>query len=341
MTEHPPSRIKSDVDFDKDGRQTGFLRLAHSVNSSAYGHIPIPIAVFRNGEGPTALLMGGSHGDEWEGQVALCNLIRTLDPARIKGRVIVLPAANLPASLAGARVSPIDAGNLNRLYPGVRDGTPTEQIAYYIEHELLRRADIVFDMHSGGSSLMYVPSISVRRAVGPKLLETGLAAVKAMASPLVYVSLDAVGGDQTITGAASRQGVLNLGSELGGSNHLTPRTLRIAERAVRNLLVFMGILPAKDRIEPDEPGRAVEVGANALVFAPENGVFEPLVELGDVVEAGQPAARLHTPETPWAEPTLVTFPKGGFVLAKRIPGRTVRGDCLFQLATPSDILEKV
>jgi predicted deacylase len=103
----------------------------------------------------------------------------------------------------------------------------------------------------------------------------------------------------------------------------------------------MGILPPEDRIEPDEPGRAVEIGADALVFAPDNGVFEPLVELGDSVEAGQPAARLHTPETPWAEPVLVTFPKGGFVLAKRVPGRTVRGDCLFQLATLSAILDAV
>ncbi|MGH7102072.1 MAG: deacylase, partial [Acetobacteraceae bacterium] len=97
------SRIVSEVDFDQDGKQTGFLRLFHSVHTSAYGFIPIPIVVVRNGEGPTALFISGNHGDEYEGQVALCNLARSLGPAQIKGRVIILPAANLPASLAGRR----------------------------------------------------------------------------------------------------------------------------------------------------------------------------------------------------------------------------------------------
>jgi len=132
------SRIVTEVDFEKNGRQHGFLRLFHSVHSSAYGFIPIPIVVLKNGDGPTALLASGTHGDEYEGQVALCNLVKSLDPARIQGRVIILPAANFPAAMAGRRTSPIDEGNLNRLFPGDADGTVTEQIAYHIEHELVR-----------------------------------------------------------------------------------------------------------------------------------------------------------------------------------------------------------
>src|SRR5579875_2880790 len=153
-----PSKIVPEVDFDKPGAQYGYLRLFHSVHSSAYGFIPIPIVVLGHGEGPTALFISGTHGDEYEGQVALCNLARSLRPEAIRGRVILLPAANLPAAVAGRRTSPVDDGNLNRLYPGDPDGTPSEQIAFYIEHELVARADIVVDLHSGGSSLMYVPS---------------------------------------------------------------------------------------------------------------------------------------------------------------------------------------
>ena len=52
------------------------------------------------------------------------------------------------------------------------------------------------------------------------------------------------------------------------------------------------------------------------------GLFEPLVELGDMVQAGQPAARVHLPETPWAEPVTAHFARDGFVLCKRVPGRT-------------------
>src|SRR5271165_1445106 len=63
------SRIVPEVDFEQNGRQHGFLRLFHSVHSSAYGFIPIPVVVLRNGDGPTALLVSGTHGDEYEGQV--------------------------------------------------------------------------------------------------------------------------------------------------------------------------------------------------------------------------------------------------------------------------------
>src|ERR1700712_15851 len=155
--------LVAEVDFDAPGAQYGFVRLFHSVHRSAYGFIPLPMVVLQNGTGPTALFVSGTHGDEYEGQVALCNLARSLRPEAIQGRVILLPAANLPAALAGRRTSPIDDGNLNRLFPGDPDGSVTEQIAWFVEHELVARADMVVDLHSGGSSLMYVPSALMMR----------------------------------------------------------------------------------------------------------------------------------------------------------------------------------
>ena len=97
------TKIFTDVDYDRDGKQVGYLHLPHSVTRSAYGTIAIPVAVVRNGAGPTAFFMAGNHGDEYEGQVALCNLVREMKPDRIKGRIIILPAANLPAAMAGTR----------------------------------------------------------------------------------------------------------------------------------------------------------------------------------------------------------------------------------------------
>jgi len=328
------SRIAAEVDFTRNGQQNGYLRLFHSVHSSAYGFIPIPIVVLKNGDGPTALLVSGTHGDEYEGQVALCNLAKSLDPARIKGRVIILPAANFPAAVAGRRTSPIDEGNLNRLFPGDPDGTVTQQIAYHIEHELVPLADLVCDLHSGGSSLMYVPAALMGGYSREGDNSKGLAALKAFASPLSYVIEANQGGDRTLSGGAIRQGVLALGTELGGSGHVTRAAVRIAERGVNNLLVHLGILPDDERIALDGPQRFLEVGGSEYyTYAPDNGLYEPLVDLGDIIRAGQPAARIHFPETPWAEPVTAHFTRDGFVLCKRIPGRTMRGDCLFHLGT--------
>jgi len=328
------SRIVAEVDFAANGRQQGFLRLPHSVHSSAYGFLPIPIVVLKHGDGPTALFVSGTHGDEYEGQVALCNLAKSLDPARIQGRVIILPAANFPAAIAGRRTSPIDEGNLNRMFPGDPDGTVTQQIAYYIEHDLIPLADLVCDLHSGGSSLMYAPAAMLGGYARDADNAKGLAALKAFASPLSYVVEANQGGDRTLSGGAIRHGVLAMGTELGGSGHVTRAAVRIAERGVNNLLVHLGILPEHDRQALDGPQRFLEVGgADYYVYAPENGLYEPLVDLGDMVQAGQAAAHIHFPETPWAEPVTAHFARDGFVLCKRIPGRTMRGDCLFHLGT--------
>src|SRR6188472_2730476 len=97
----PTNPITATVPFDADGAHHGFLRLPHSRDDSAWGSVMIPITVVRNGDGPTALLTGANHGDEYEGPIALQALTHELDPAEIRGRVIIVPFMNTPAFRAG------------------------------------------------------------------------------------------------------------------------------------------------------------------------------------------------------------------------------------------------
>lgn len=335
MTERK-SRLVPEVDFAKDGKQTRFIRLFHSTHASAYGFIPIPIVVVKHGEGPTALFSAGNHGDEYEGQIALTNLVQWLTPEKIQGRVIILPMANFPAALAGRRVSPIDDVNMNRIFPGDPDGTVTRQIAHFIDSELVPLADLVIDLHSGGSSLMYVPCALARQSADPAVYARQLAALRAFGAPFTYIQGGAQGqgGDQTLGSGADRRGITSLGTELGGAGTLTPAGLAIAERGLRNLLVHMGILDRAEWVEPPVPTRFLDVrGQDYYIYAPEAGLFEPLVELGDMVLPGQKAARIHRPETPWLPPVEISFQAAGMVMCKRVPARSQRGDCLFHLAS--------
>jgi len=328
------TRITSTVDFEKSGRQTGFLRLPHSVHESAYGFIPIPVVCLKNGSGPTILLNSGNHGDEYEGQVTLMKLIRELKAEQIQGRIIFTPAANFPAALAGRRTSPIDGGNLNRSFPGDPDGTPTKVIAHFIEDVLLPLATYAMDLHSGGSSLMYVPSaLGTLHAGEDERNGKTLELLQVFGAPVGFVSRQLMGGDQTLSAAAHRTGVLAIGTEAGGTGTVTPAALRIAEGGVRRVLRHLGIAP--DLKTETSPGtRLMEIGgADYFVYTTEGGLFEPLAELGDEVKAGQPAAAIHFQHTPWREAEIVRFERDGMVLCKRIPGRTERGDCLFHLGT--------
>src|ERR1700744_1492757 len=96
-----PSPISATIAFDVDGAHHGFLRLPYSRDDSAWGSVMIPITVIRNGKGPTALLTGGNHGDEYEGPVALFDLARSLPVTDVSGTIIIVPAMNYPAFQAG------------------------------------------------------------------------------------------------------------------------------------------------------------------------------------------------------------------------------------------------
>ena len=329
------SRISCEIDFERDGKQVGFLRLPHSVHRSAYGWIPIPIACIRNGDGPRVLLIAGNHGDEYEGQIAHAKLLRALQPEDVSGTVIFLTSANFPAANAGTRTSPLDDGNLNRSFPGDPDGTPTQQIAWYIEKVLLPTCDYVLDLHSGGSSLMYVPSANCQRQSDPARMKRSLELLHAFGAPVTYITDAAQGGDQTLTAAARRAGPIHMGTELAGGGTVTLPALRTAEQGVRRVLKLVGALRTSVPAQPAPETRLLQVrGPTYFVYAPDSGFFEPLVELGDEVVAGQQAGLIHFHDTPWREPSVAVFPRAGTVICKRMPCRTERGDCLFHLGAP-------
>src|ERR1700754_5095522 len=104
----------TDVDFDRPGRQIGFFHIPQSPDDDAWGTVRIPLAVIANGTGPTVILEGGNHGDEYEGPIVIGEIARDLDPAEIQGRLILMPSNNVHAAVAARRTSPVDGLNYNR-----------------------------------------------------------------------------------------------------------------------------------------------------------------------------------------------------------------------------------
>ena len=330
-----PTMVFTDVDFERPGKQVDWLNLPHSVTRSAYGAISIPIAVIRNGDGPTVFLMAGNHGDEYEGQIVLAKLIRALEPEHVRGRVIILPASNLPAAMAGARVSPIDQGNLNRAFPGDPHGTPTWAIAHYIDSVLYPMADFHHDLHSGGSSLRYLPFCSMRKSGDAALDARAMAALRAFGAPLSLVW--AYNPENRLAGAAAaRRGLVSLGGEFGGGGDVDRASLAMLDGGVQNFLRFTGVLAGAPATTTDAAPatRLMEVASrDHYVYATEPGLLEPMVDLGAEVQGGQLAAQIHFVDNPARVPVPVHFRRAGMVVCQRHFGRVERGDCVAHLAT--------
>ena len=125
------SRLKLTIDLDLPGRQSGNVMLKWSDNTVPLGYHPVPILSVRGGDGPVVLMLGGTHGDEFEGPAAILRLAERLDPAQIRGQVILMPALNAQALAQSSRISPLDGQNLNRAFPGDPDGGPTAMLAHF------------------------------------------------------------------------------------------------------------------------------------------------------------------------------------------------------------------
>jgi N-alpha-acetyl-L-2,4-diaminobutyrate deacetylase len=289
----------------------------------------IPITVIKNGEGPTALFTGANHGDEYEGPVALQDLAMTLDPADVSGRVIIVPAFNYPAFRAGARTSPIDKVNLNRAFPGRPDGTITLKIADYFTRTLVPQADFVLDIHSGGKTLDFLPFAAVHVLENPAQQAACVAAMEAFNAPysMMMRELDSAGMyDDTV----EAMGKVFVTTELGGGGSATARTIAIAKRGVRNLLIHAGILSGK--LEQKASQMLDMPDGSCFVQSEGDGLFEPLVDLGAEVKSGQEIARIWPLDRTGVPPRTYHARRDGLFAARHFPGLVQTGDCLAVVA---------
>ena len=324
--------IACEIDFDRPGKQVSHLRLDHSDNEHAFGTIPIPITVIAGGSGPTVLLTAGNHGDEYEGQVILRRLIQETRPESVNGRLIILPTLNAPAVMAGTRVSPLDGLNLNRSFPGVEDGAPTQAIAHFVDSILLPKCDAGIDLHSGGTTGEVLPCTFLCSHPDRTLMARMLDMVEAFGAPDVYV----VEGADWSTGfdtVAQRRGVAFISTELAGGASLHREALRIGREGVLGVLRHLGVLDGEARAGPTPSPRFLKAGDKRdSVMAPISGIFEPYCDLGAQVREGDPAGAVHSLEEAERAPVELHFARSGIVVVRRVPARVKPGDYVYHVA---------
>lgn len=317
------SPISATVNYDEDGVQHGFLKLPYSHDGSAWGSIMIPITVARNGDGPTVLLTGGNHGDEYEGPVALFDLARTIKSEDISGRVIIVPGMNYPAFRGASRTSPIDKGNMNRVFPGNPVGTVTEKIADYFQRFLLPLADYVLDIHSGGKTLNFVPFCAAHILEDKIQQEKCVSAMRAFNAPfsMMLLEVDAIG---MYDSAAEEMGKIFISTELGGGGSTTAESVAIAKKGVKNLLRHARVL--KEDLEIEETIELHMPDHQCFISSESTGLLELCVELGEAVSAGQVLARVYDIDRTGSDPAEYVSPLNGIFAARHFPGLIGMGD---------------
>ncbi|WP_438390971.1 N(2)-acetyl-L-2,4-diaminobutanoate deacetylase DoeB [Caballeronia sp. DA-9] len=331
------SPITPTVDLSADGEQHGFLKLPYSRDDSAWGAIMIPITVVKRGEGPTVLLTGGNHGDEYEGPIALSKLASTLKDSDVTGRVIIVPFMNYPAFAAGKRTSSVDSGNLNRSFPGKPDGTVTEKIADYFQRHLLPLADYVLDIHAGGRTLDFLPFAAIHVLPNAQQQSRCEAAMRAFGAPysMHMLELDSVG---LFDSAVEEAGKVFVSTELGGGGTATAASIAIAERGVHGFLAHAGVIAHGDSGNIRRTTTLLDMPDGTCYTTSEHsGLLEMCHELGDFVKEGDVLARVYDATRTGAAPVEYIARRCGLLAARHFPGLVQIGDTV---AVVADVIEE-
>ncbi len=166
-------------------------------------------------------------------------------------------------------------------------------------------ADIVVDMHSGGRTALCPPWSEMHWVDDPEQRRQMVAGMLAWNTDVHFVYID-IAGTGLLVGEAERQGKIVVSTELGGGGHVTAATHRVAASGLANVLRHFGVLAGDVQTrETLGLGPATIVRATEdenYLLAPDSGLWETVVDLGDRVEPGSSSAGSISSTAPTASP---------------------------------------
>ncbi|MGI8982810.1 MAG: succinylglutamate desuccinylase/aspartoacylase family protein [Pirellulaceae bacterium] len=237
--------------------------------------------------GPHLLITGGVHGDEFEPMAAVRQLAQELRPEELQGKVTLVPVVNEPAFRLGQRCAE-DGLDLARTCPGRADGSVTERIAFALS-VLIRSADLYIDLHTGGTRLMVLPLTGYVLHPNLAVLEKQRRMGKAFGLPLIW------GTEPNLPGrslsVARDANIPAIYAEYLGGGRLDPVGVAAYVIGCRGVMAEFGMLAAQP-VSPTQTPVVVEdsrPGSGHMQVnhpAPCGGFFEPTVQLGQRVHAG-------------------------------------------------------
>jgi predicted deacylase len=288
-----------------------------------------------SGSGSGVAVFGGTHGNEYEGQIAVKRLCRDLDPAEISGRVILMPQLSESACAGHTRTSPEDGVNMNRAFPGNPRGTVSSRIAYFVKTQVFPRVRVVIDLHAGGREASFPLCTSLHPIPDPAQRAETLEVARLFDTPFVYVySRQMASG--LLTDQAEDEGKIAVGGEFGFGEGSNVRGIRHAYEGVRNVLRHYRMLTGQpERIDLNRTSGPRLVQAPHLadyVPCPRTAIWEPVVEPGQEIAQGQLVGRLHDFGDHTSDPVDIIAHRAGVIVALHFGAAVQQGSTLYVIA---------
>jgi len=317
------------VDFDTPGKR--HYQLGFHLDS-AWGYSLVPMTVIRgSSDGTGVAVIGGTHGNEYEGQIAVKRLCQTLKAEQFEGLAVLIPQLSETACRAGTRISPVDGVNMNRAFPGNAKGSLSYRIANFLKTAVFPRVQVVVDIHSGGREAVFPLCTSFHKLPDPVQFAEISRAARLFDTPFLFVYARQMGSG-LLTDEAEDDGMIAIGGEFGSGEGVNPEGVRHAYEGSLNVMRHYGLL--KGSIVPIYPGNRRQ----RLIQAPDlhdyrpcprDGIWEPLAAPGEDVKQGQLLGWLHDFSNHTAPPLAIHAHREGVLIARYAAAVCSKGLTLF------------
>lgn len=261
----------------KPGERTqGFINILDTETK-------MPVTIINGSkEGKTMLITAGVHGCEYPCIKTAIELAKEIEPKKVSGQIIIVHPVNTQAFVKRvAAVVPEDNKNILRMFPGDKNGTISEKIAYVISTELQEKADFYLDIHGGDVQEDLLPHIYYPGAAKQSVVEASIEMAKAF-NVHYYVKSNTTNG--SYTSAAIRKDIPSLLIERGGCGLCKEDDVKAYKSDILNVLSSLNILEheiTERELSPKEIKEAVYLDAS------NDGCWTCLVNAGDYVKKAQ------------------------------------------------------
>jgi predicted deacylase len=286
--------------------------------------------------GPTLGVIGGVHGDETLTPMAFQILLDALNPARVSGRLVIIPVANPLSMAAFNRQTPEQHGNtdLHTVFPGnPNTGNLTHKLAIAIQDNLLDHVDAFVDFHSGGSGGRLQNRSDFEENLSPDIREKCLELCRAFGAPFIHAN----SLSKSASSYVNARGKPACNAEVGGA-YLSPETTRTyLDRMVGGLKGIMSVLGMLPDFTPAKPKpqllfnvkSRIEVNPNRGGFLVSE--FETPSDLGRRIAKGTRLGKIFDMHRLEAMEDLLA-PVDGYLFFSRYSGAVDAGTKAFALA---------
>ncbi len=285
--------------------------------------VNMPIEVVRGkNDGPTLFICSTIHGDEINGIEIVRKVLKSNLLKKINGTLIAIPIVNIFGFNDRSRYLP-DRRDLNRCFPGLKNGSLASQVAYKFMREVVKQSDYGIDLHTGAFHRCNYPQIRANIAD-----EKTRNLAKAFGAPVI---IDSNLRDGSLREAVAQEKIPMLLYEGGEALRFDENVIETGVSGIFNFMREIGMIESK--VCPVNKKRVFIAQASSWLRAPKSGIHKINAKLGQVVEKGDVLGELSNPFGD--NKTLVRAHENGIIIGISKLPLINKGDALFHIATSS------